>query len=58
MSCHEFWSGSVSKDFANDEMSEISLNGIVYDSFVDDSAIKQEDVLNICDYLLIKTNTK
>ena len=58
MSCHEFWLGSVSKDFTSDEMSEISLNGIVYDSFVADSAIKQEDILNICDYLLIKTNAK
>ena len=39
--------GRVSKDFRKDEMSEISLNGTVYDFSVDHSPMEKEDVLNI-----------
>ena len=55
---YNFCSGSVSKDFTNDEQSEISLNGTVYDFSVDQSSIKIEDILNIHQYLLIRNNMK
>lgn len=35
---YEFYMGRVSKDFRKDEMSEISLNGTLYDFLVDHSA--------------------
>ena len=40
---YEFCSGSASKDFTNDEMKGISLNGTIYDFSVDNSAIEKED---------------
>ena len=49
---------SISKDFTKDELSEIFLNGTVYDFSVDHSSIKKEDILNILQYLLIKNNIK
>ena len=49
---------SVSKDFAKDEQSKISLIGTVYDFSVDHSSIKKEDILNIHQYLMIKNNIK
>ena len=44
---YEFYMGRVSKDFRKDEMSEISLNGTVYDFSIDHSPMEKEDVLNI-----------
>ena len=41
-----------------DEMSEFSLNGTVYDFSVDFTLIWKEYVLNIHDYLMIKNNTR
>ena len=55
---YEFYLGSVSKDFAKDEPSEISLNGTVYDFSVDHSSIEKEDILNIHEYLMVKNNIK
>ena len=39
-------------------MSEISVNGTVYDLSVDHSSIKKWDILNIHKYLMIKSNIK
>ena len=50
--------GSVSKDFAKDEQSRISLNGNVYDFSVVHSSIKKEEILNIHQYLMVKNNIK
>ena len=38
---YEFCLGSVSKDFAEDEQSEISLNGYVYDFSLDHISTKK-----------------
>ena len=51
---YNFWLGSISKD----ELSEISLDGTVYDFSVNDSSIKKEDIVNIHQYLMIKNNIK
>ena len=50
--------GSISKDFTKDEQSEISVNGTVYDFSVDHGSIKKEDILNIHQYPMIKSNIK
>ena len=39
---HDFSLGSTSKDLKKDGMSEVSLNGIVYDFSVDHSAIEKK----------------
>ena len=41
-----------------DELNEISLNGTVYDFSLDHSSIKQRDILNIYEYLIVKNNKK
>lgn len=51
MSLYYFWLGSVSKDFGNNEMSEISLNGTMYDFSTDCGLIGQRNILNIHEYL-------
>ena len=53
ISWQSFCLGSVSKDITKDEQSEISLNGTVYDFSVDRSSIKQQDILNIHQYLVL-----
>ena len=58
ISWYTFCLGSVSKDFAKDEQSEISFNGTVFDFSVGHSSIKEEDILHIHQYLMIKTNIK
>ena len=55
---HNVCLGNVLKDFTNDEQSEISLNGTVYDFSVDHSSIKIEDILNIHQYLMVEYNIK
>ena len=58
MSWYEFCLGSVSKDFTNDEQSEISLNDTVYDFWLDHSSIKEESIVSIYEYLMVKNNIK
>ena len=58
ISQHNFCLGNVLKDFTNDEQSETSLNGTVYDFSVDHSSIKIEDILNIHQYLMVEYNIK
>ena len=58
ISWHNFCLGSISKDFTKDEQSGICLNGTVYDFSVDHSSIKKEEILNICQNLMIKKNLK
>ena len=50
ISWYNFGLESISKDFTQDEYSEISLNGAVYDFSNDYSPIKKEDILNIHQY--------
>ena len=50
ISWYNFCLESISKDFIQDEHSEISLNGTVYDFSIDYSSIKKEDILNIHQY--------
>ena len=50
--------GSESKDFREDEMSEILSNGTVYDFSVDYRAIAKRDVLNIHECLIKLDNIK
>ena len=57
-SWNNFCLGSVSKDFTNDETSEISFNSTAYDFSVDQSSIRKGDILNIHQYLMIKINVK
>ena len=54
----EFCVGSVSKDFAKNEQSEISLNGTVYDFSFDHNSIEKEIILSIDKYLMVKSNIK
>ena len=63
ISWYTFCLGSLSKDFTKDKQSELSLNGTVYDLngtiydfSVGHSSIKKEDILNIHQYLMIKSN--
>ena len=58
ISWYNFCLESVSKDFTKDQQSEVSLNGIVYDFWVDHRSIKKEDIHNIHQYLMIKNNIK
>ena len=48
----EFFLGGVSRDFSKDKLSEISLNGTVYDFSIDRSTTAKEDILNIQKYQL------
>ena len=57
-SWYNFCLRSLSKDFTEDDQSEISLNGNVYDFSVDHSSVKKEDILNIHKYLMIKNDIK
>ena len=43
---YNFCLGSVSKDFAENEQSKISLNRTMYDFSVDHCSIKKEDIPN------------
>ena len=47
-----------SKDFTKNGQSEISLNGTVYYFSVDHSSIEKEDILNIREFLMVKSNIK
>ena len=49
---------SLSKDFTKDEKIEIYLNAIVYDFSADHTSIKEEDILNICQNLMVRNNMK
>ena len=49
---------SVSKDFTKVELSETCLNGAANDFSVDHSSIKQEDILNIHEYLMVNNYIK
>ena len=42
----------VSNGFKKDELSNISLNGTVYDISVDYSRLEKENILNIHEYLI------
>ena len=53
-----FCLGSIPKEFTEDEQSEISLNGIVYDFSVDNSLIKKEDKFIIHKCFMVKSNIK
>ena len=46
------------KILQKNKQSEISLNGTVYDFSVDHSLTKKEDVFNIHQYLMVKSNIK
>ena len=58
ISWYNFCSEIKSKDSRKDRQSEISLNGIAYDFSVDHNLITKEDILNIHQYLMVKSNTK
>ena len=58
ISCYSYCLRSVSKDFTNDEQSEISLNGNVYGFSVDHSLIKKEDIHDIHQHLMTQNNIK
>ena len=47
--------GSVSQDFTKDKQSKISLNGTICNFSVEHGSIKKEDILNIHQYIMIKT---
>ena len=49
----KFCLGNVSKDFMKNELSEISLNCVVYDFLVDHISVEKEDILNIHEYLMV-----
>ena len=53
---YNFCLGSVSKDFLKDEQNDFFLNGTVYDISVDHSSIKEEDILDIHQYLMDENN--
>ena len=55
---YNFCSGSILKDFIKDQQSEISLDGTAYGFSVYHSSIKEEDLLNIHQYLMIRINIK
>ena len=55
---HEFCLESISKDFTKAKLSEISLNGTVYDFLVDQCLIELEVIFNIHEYLIVKNNPK
>ena len=55
---YKFCLGNVSKDFMKNELSEISLNCVVYDFLVDHISVEKEDILNIHEYLMVKSNIK
>ena len=55
---YKFCLGNVSKDFMKNEQSEISLNCVVYYFFVDHISVEKEDILNIHEYLMVKSNIK
>ena len=42
--CYEFRLGSIWKDFTEDELSEILLNGTAHDFSVDHIAMKKEEL--------------
>ena len=50
--------GSISKDFAVDNMKKTGLNGYIYDFSVDYDAIAVDDILDIHKYLMKKNNIK
>ena len=50
---YNFCLGSISKDFTKYEQSGISLTDTVYDSSLDHSSNKKEDILNIHQYLMV-----
>ena len=58
ISWYSFCLGSVWKVFTKDDRSKTSLNRTAYDFSVDHSSIKKEDILNIHQYLMIRTNIK
>ena len=47
-----------SKTSSKDEQSEISLNGTIHDFSVDHSSIKEEEILNIHQYFVVKNIIK
>ena len=55
---YKFCLGSLSKDFIKDELSKVSLNSFIYDFSVDQSAIENEDMAYICEYLMKKKDKK
>ena len=55
---NNFCLAGISKDFPKDEQGISSLKGAVYNSWVDYSSIKTEDILNIHQYLMIKNIIK
>ena len=58
ISSYNFCFRSLSKDFTKDEQIEISLNAIVYDFSADHTSIKEENILNICQNLMVRNNMK
>ena len=55
ISWHNFCFQSLSKEGGQ---IEISLNAIVYDFSADHTSIKEEDILNICQNLMVRNNMK
>ena len=58
ISWHNFCFRRLSKDFTEGGQIEISLNAIVYDFSADHTSIKEEDILNICQNLMVRNNMK
>ena len=46
--------GNISKDWSVDNMKKTGLNGYVYDFSVDYDATADDDILDICKYLMEK----
>ena len=53
ISWYNFCLETESKDFTNDEQSEVSLNNTLYDF-----SVEHRDILNIHQFLMVKNNIK
>ena len=53
ISWYHFCLETESKDFTNDEQSEVSLNNTLYDF-----SVEHRDILNIHQFLMVKNNIK
>lgn len=56
ISPYQNYLGNLPKDFTNDEMNRISLNGILYDFSMDYGVIGVKGILHIHDYLIEKSS--
>ena len=50
--------GNISKDFTNDNIKKIALNGYVYNFSVSYNAADKCNIINIHKYLMVKNDIK